>query len=139
MKKRVERLRQYMIDEVLDKLVKDQKYVLNANFLSNDVNNYSIDRIPIENPVVSQSIIDFAEYREVYEFRSRNSYGEDVMTNLQNIGFYEDFEDKIKDNNNKGILPEGITEIHCLGVGAINMADTKDCEFGCQIEIRWEE
>lgn len=134
---RVSKIRTYMFS-ILDTLLTDIDYQVNANFLSNDINNYSLDRIPVQ-PIVENWIVPTKKYREVYEFRSRNTYGQDVMENLQNIGFFEALEEKINSNNKKGVLPEieGIESIQCLNCGALSIADTQTCEFSIQIQINY--
>ena len=135
---RTYKLREYMFT-ILDTLLTDNRYQVNANFLDNEIINYSLDRVPIEQPISENWIIPTKKYREVYEFRSRNSYGQDVMTNLTNIGFFEEFEDKIYSNNKKGVLPtiEGIESIECLNAGALNIANTQDAEFSILIQINY--
>ena len=136
---KINNVRTYMF-EILDSLLSGKNYQVNANFLSNDINNYSLDRLPVTK-IVEQWIIPFKKYREVYEFRSRNSYGQDVIENLVNVGFFEAFEDIIYSNNQNKILPniDGIDSIECLNCGAINIADTQECEFSVQIQINYIE
>lgn len=134
---RIAKVRTYLFT-ILDTLLTDNKYQINANFLTNDINNYSLDRLPVDDNV-EQWIIPTKKYREVYELRSRNTYGQEVMENLTNIGFFEEFEEIINSNNNKGVLPdiEGIESIECLNVGALSIADTKTSIFAIQIQINY--
>ena len=134
---RIAKVRTYLFT-ILDTLLTDNKYQINANFLTNDVNNYSLDRLPVDDNV-EQWIIPTKKYREVYELRSRNSYGQEVMENLTNIGFFEEFEEIINSNNKKGVLPdiEGIESIECLNVGALSIADTQTSIFAIQIQINY--
>ena len=134
---RIAKVRTYLFT-ILDTLLTDNKYQINANFLTNDVNNYSLDRLPVDDNV-EQWIIPTKKYREVYELRSRNSYGQEVMENLTNIGFFEEFEEIINSNNNKGVLPdiEGIESIECLNVGALSIAETQTSIFAIQIQINY--
>lgn len=134
---RIAKVRTYLFT-ILDTLLTDNKYQINANFLTNDVNNYSLDRLPVDDNVESW-IIPIKKYREVYELRSRNSYGQEVMENLTNIGFFEEFEEIINSNNSKGILPdiEGIESIECLNVGALSIAETQSSIFAIQIQINY--
>ena len=134
---RIAKVRTYLFT-ILDTLLTDNKYQINANFLTNDINNYSLDRLPVDDNV-EQWIIPIKKYREVYELRSRNSYGQEVMENLTNIGFFEEFEEIINSNNKKGILPdiEGIESIECLNVGALSIADTQTSIFAIQIQINY--
>ena len=61
--------------------------------------------------------------------------------NLENVGFYEIFEDIINSNNEKGILPEidGIQTIECLNCGSMVNANTNTAEFDIQLQITYKE
>ena len=133
--KRISKLRQYLFD-VIDTLTTSNKYQINADMLSNDINNYSLDKIPT-NPEVEKWVIGIEKRRDVYSFRSRMAYSQDVINNLSNIGFFEDFEEKIEYNNKNKILPdiEGIEKIECLNCGTMNNADTNTAEFDIQIQV----
>lgn len=132
---RITKLRTYLLG-VIDTLLTDTKYQINANMLSADPNNYSLDKIPTE-PQVDQWITGDTIRRDVYSFRSRNNYSQDTLSNLLNIGFFENFENKINYNNKNGILPDiaGIEEIKCLNCASMNNASTNTAEFDIQIEI----
>lgn len=134
---RIEKVREYLFS-ILDEILESEDYKLNANFLDIEASNYSIDRIPVE-PVVEKWINGDMRLREVYNLRSRTVYGQDVMDNLANIGFFEKLENKINSNNTKGIRPEGMEDIKCLNVGAMNIADTNTAEFSIQIQIEYME
>lgn len=136
---RISKLRTYLFN-ILDELLNSNNYSINANFLDNNIENYSLDKIPIE-PTTEKWIIGPEIKRDVYNFRSRKTYSQDIMNNLSNIGFFETFENKIKTNNEQGILPEidGIESIKCLNCGTLNTADTNEAEFDIQIEIRYIE
>ena len=133
---RIVKLRKYLMD-VLETLT-NQKYPINADMLSNDPNNYSLDKIPTAS-VVQTWITGDEIHRDVYSFRSRREYSQDTINNLSNIGFFEGFESLIKSNNKRGILPEidGIQEIKCLNCGTLNYADTNTAEFDIQIQITY--
>lgn len=136
---RITKLRAYLIS-ILDTLLTDSKYSINANMLSADPNNYSLDKIPVNNSV-EMWITGGAIHRDVFSFRSRNNYSQDTLNNLKNIGFFEVFEKKISSNNKQGILPDidGIQEIKCLNCGSMNNASTNTAEFDIQIEIDYKE
>lgn len=133
---RITKLRQYLF-EVVNTLTSNNKQI-NANFLSNDINNYSLDKIPT-NISVNNWIIGGGKHKDVYSFRSRKPYSEDVINNLKNIGFFEDFQKLINSNNNEGVLPDidGIESIECLNSGTMNHAETKTAEFDIQIQITY--
>ena len=131
---RISKLRTYLFN-VIDTLLTDNKYQINANMLSKDINNYSLDKIPMQSEVeiwITGETIN----RDVYSFRSRNNYNQDVLNNLLNIGFFEKFERIIKTNNKEGILPviDGIQSIRCLNCGTMNNATTNTAEFDIQIQ-----
>lgn len=133
---RISKLRKYLF-EVIDKIVKGD-YQINADMLSNEIDNYSLDKIPTSS-VVEKWITGLEIHSDVFSFRSRNAYSQDTINNLQNIGFFEIFEQLINDNNNKGILPdiEGIESIQCLNQGTMISAETNTAEFDIQIQITY--
>ena len=135
---RVTKLRAYLMD-IITELI-GQYGEMNINFLSNEPNNYSLDKIPV-NPTTEQWIIGNFLKRDVYSFRSRMDYSADTMTNIENIGFYETFEKIIKQKNDNNILPdiEGIQSISCLNCGTLNRANTNTAEFDIQIEIQYRD
>lgn len=136
---RVTKLRAYLIS-IIDMLLTDTKYSINANMLSADPNNYSLDKIPVDKSV-EKWITGDEVHRDVFSFRSRNNYSQDTLNNLINIGFFEVFEKMISSNNEQGILPDidGIEEINCLNCGTMNNASTNTAEFDIQIEIDYRE
>lgn len=135
---RITKLREYLIGIVrtLNSSIKE----LNANMLSEDINCYSIDKIPVDT-AVENWIIGVVKRRDVYAFRSRVGYSIDTINNLANIGFFEKFEKVIKTNNDKGVLPniDNIESIRCLNCGTMNYADTNTAEFDIQIEITYRD
>lgn len=135
---RITKLRKYLFD-IIDDLLKNKNYQINANMLSNDINNYSLDKIPTASKV-EKWICDLEIHKDVYSFRSRMSYSQDVMNNLQNVGFFEIFESIIYSNNKKGILPEieGIESIECLNHGSMTDETTNTCEFDIQLQIKYK-
>lgn len=135
---RVTKLRTYLMS-VISELI-EQYGEMNINFLSNEPNNYSLDKIPV-NPTQEQWIIGNFLNRDVYSFRSRENYGADTMTNIENIGFFETFEKLIKQKNDNNILPDidGIQSISCLNCGSLNNANTNTAEFDIQIQIEYRE
>lgn len=135
---RITKLREYLMEIIGE--IKDSLEQVNIDFLSNEPDNYSIDKIPVA-PQINQWIIGPVLQREVYSFRSRMNYSADVISNLENIGFYELFARKIKEKNNNNELPEidGIQQISCLNAGTMARANTNTAEFDIQIEIQFRE
>ena len=135
---RVTKLRTYLFDIIQE--LNNQYEQINVNFLSNDVNNYSLDKIPTQTEV-NNWIIGNVVHREVYSFRSRMNYSADVVSNIENIGFYETFARIIKQNDDNNILPDidGIESIKCLNCGTMNNANTNTAEFDIQIQITYRD
>ena len=136
---RISKLRTYLFS-IIDTLATDKNYQINANMLSNDINNYSLDKIPTSSQV-EKWVTGLEIHRDVFSFKSRNAYSQDVINNLSNIGFFEQFESIIKSNNKKGVLPEikGIESIECLNCGTMLSSDTNTAEFDIQIQITYRE
>jgi hypothetical protein len=139
MEYRISKLREYLFT-ILDTMLNSTDYQINANMLANDINNYSLDKIPTSSTV--EKWINGTEiHRDVYSFRSRCAYSQDTINNLKNVGFFETFEKIIKSNNNKGILPniEGIQSIECLNCASMVSTETNTAEFDIQIQITYKE
>lgn len=136
---RITKLRTYLF-KIIDTLLTDNKYQINANMLSSEPNNYSLDKIPTAS-TVEEWITGTRICRDVYSFRSRVGYSQDTINNLINVGFFEIFEKIISSNNEEGILPniEGIQSIQCLNCGSMTNANTNTAEFDIQIQITYKE
>lgn len=136
---RITKLRTYLFS-IIDTLLTDNKYQINANMLSNEPNNYSLDKIPTSS-TVEEWITGSRICRDVYSFRSRVGYSQDTINNLINVGFFEIFEKLISSNNEEGILPEinGIQSIQCLNCASMTNANTNTAEFDIQLQIEYKE
>ena len=136
---RITKLRTYLFS-IIDSLSTNKNYQINADMLDNDINNYSLDKIPTSS-TVEKWVNGVVIHRDVFSFRSRKSYSQDAINNLSNIGFFENFESIIKSNNKKGVLPEikGIESIECLNSGTMLNADGNTAEFNIQLQITYRE
>ena len=134
---RVSKLREYLLN-IITEITQNNTYQINANMLSNDINNYSLDKIPTQS-TIEKWIMGIEIHRDVFSFRSRMAYSQDTINNLKNVGFFESFEEKIKNNNENKILPDidGIESIECLNCGTMNDADTNTAEFDVQLQITY--
>lgn len=137
---RISKLREYLFN-IIDGISSVERYQINANMLSNDINNYSLDKIPV-NSEVEKWIVGVVKRKDIFSFRSRMAYSQDTINNLKNIGFFEIFERVIKTNNDEGNLPDidGIESIECLNCGTmVNATDTNTAEFDIQIQVTYRE
>lgn len=135
---RISKLRNYLF-EIINTLTTNRNYQISADFLGN-VGDFSLDKIPT-NTEVEKWIIGVEIRKDIYSFRSRKSYSQDTINNLKNIGFFEEFENVIKTNNERGILPdiENIESIECLNCGTFNNQDGTEATFDIQIQITFRE
>ena len=133
---RINKLREYLFANI-NTLTASSNYQINADFLG-DIGDFSLDKIPTDT-VVESWIIGATKKRDVYSFRSRKFYSKDTINNLENIGFFEDFERVIKSNNEEGVLPDidNIESIECLNCGTLNSVDGKQATFDIQIQITY--
>lgn len=135
---RISKLRDYLFN-IINTLTSDRKYQISADFLG-VVGDFSLDKIPTESEV-EKWIIGLEIHKDIYSFRSRKAYSKDTINNLKNIGFFEEFENKIKSNNERGILPDikSIESIECLNCGTLNYEDETQATFDIQIQITYRE
>lgn len=63
---------------------------VNVEYVDEEEKNYSIESEPI-NPIVKQYMDGSSVKQFAFIFSSRESYGREVIENLSNCGFYEEF------------------------------------------------
>lgn len=116
----------------------DENSNINVDFLSNEPIQYVIEPIPVE-PII-RPYSDGGSLRQfVFQFGSREYFGADVVQNMANTEFYEEFSALIEDNNKKGVLPniDGIQSIECLSNGTINEDNTDNAKYVIQMRITY--
>lgn len=77
---------------------------VNVNYLDPDIDTYSIEEVPID-PILKKYVNGDSIRQYTFIFISREPYGADVLTNIDNSGFYEKLADEIEKNNNNEIFP----------------------------------
>ena len=136
---RISKLREYLFG-VLEEIEYNYnlKSQIGIDFLDDKVSNYSLDKIPIAS-TVEVWITGEKLCRDVFSFRSRMSFSADVLNNMNNIGFFETFEELLEEKNKNRVLPdiEGIENIQCLNCGTFNNGNSDTAEFDIQIEIQY--
>lgn len=135
---RIAKLREYLFSNIIT-LTQKSDFQINVNFLSNKIDDYSLDKMPIT-PVITKLICGVEIRRDVFAFRSRKSYSSEKIVNLNNMGFFEKFEELINSNNDKGVLPEidRIESIKCLNpFTMLSNDDETKAIFEIQIEIKY--
>ena len=136
---RATKLIEYLYDIVCD-IINDENFEIKADFLEQDINSYSIDRLPLSR-VENRWVYIGKICQDTYTFRSRFKYTSDQADQLDNIGFWETFEKTIEDKNNDRDLPDidGIEKIECLDSGSVAYAENNTCEMNIQIKITYRE
>lgn len=131
----VDKLRQYFIEHTT--LEEGFKSIL-ADFLGDDATDYTIETISIE-PVLKQYTDGSYLGQLTFQFGSREYYDDSDNQNIDNLGFYERFQQEIEENNKNGILPniEGIQSIECLSNGTIQDVENKTAKYIIQMRITY--
>jgi len=141
-----------MIDETIeeDKIKALREYFMNCpcldkdgrigvDYLGSDSVDYSIEQTPVK-PLVTK-YIDGSKLKQLaFVFASRQAWGADVINNLLNCKFYNDFESWIENNNENGVLPdiEGIESIECLTTGYAYQVSEMNARYQIQMRILYK-
>lgn len=137
---RLAKIREYLFDNIIT-LTQNSNFQINANFLSDKIDDYSLDKMPIA-PIVNKLICGVQIRRDVFSFRSRKPYSSEWLVNLNNMGFFEKFEELINSNNEKGDLPdiERVESIKCLNpFTMLSNDDGTKAVFDIQIEVKYRD
>lgn len=133
----VDKIRDYFLKNV--SLAKEFDNIL-ADFLGDEATSYTIEPIPVE-PVL-KSYSDGGSLRQyIFQFGSREFYDDSVAQNINNLGFYEKFQEEIETNNKNGVLPDvkGIQSIECLNNGTIQDVQSGTAKYVIQMRITYEK
>lgn len=113
---------------------------LNINYLGEDSTVYSIEEVPCE-PILKTYINGDTIRQFQFVFCSREPYGADIMQNLANSSFYEDFANWIEEqNNNKNfpVLSIGKSEeIKVLSPGYAFQVDVDKARYQIQLRLKY--
>lgn len=77
---------------------------INVDYLDENSNSYSIEEVPTQ-PIIKKYVNGDSIRQYDFIFCSRESYGADVLQNIDNSGFYEHFAKWLEDKTNKGDIP----------------------------------
>ena len=99
---------------------------INVNYLDSEIDSYSLEEIPC-NPIIKK-YVDGSTLRQFqFVFCSREPYGAEILQNIENSNFYENFANEIELKNSKDILPniDGIKSIEVTS-NAYTVSVTED-------------
>ena len=78
---------------------------VNVDFLPADPDTYSVEEVPSE--TIRKRYLDGSSERQfLFTFAARLNYSDEVRNNIDNSGFFEDFEDWLEECTDKEIFPE---------------------------------
>ena len=115
---------------------------LYVDFLSSEPIEYSVEAVPCER--IFKKYVDGDCMKQfLFIFASREFYGEDVNQQIENLAFYEHFEDWIYSRNQEGILPDldgrMPVSLDVLTGGYAFDADTSTARYQIQLRLLYEE
>lgn len=114
---------------------------ININFLDDEISSYSIETIPI-NPIIKRYVDGSSIRQYLFLFCSKESYGQEVLQNIQNSGFFEKFTLWIEENNKQGILPnlndgQEAIKIEVLTTGYPFQTDVDRARYQIQLKLEY--
>lgn len=78
---------------------------VNVDFLPDNPNTYSIEEIPVQ-PVIRAFVDGSSERQFVFVFASRLFYSEEIRNNIDNSGFFENFQNWLEECTENDSFPE---------------------------------
>lgn len=113
---------------------------LNVDFLPAEAASYSIEAVPVQ-PVVKRYIDGSELRRYAFVLATRAYYGEHIRSQLDNLAFFEQFEDWLGTQNRAGqrpVLDAPCTatklEVTSSGYAFAPDTDTARYQIQCQLE-----
>ena len=95
----IEAIREYISD--LDCMA---TFEINVNYLDGENDSFSIEEVPC-NPIIKKYLDGSTLRQYQFVFCGREPYGAEILQNIENSTFYEDFANEIEEKNNNDILP----------------------------------
>lgn len=114
---------------------------LNVEYLGDEATQYSIEVVPCS-PILKQYADGSMYCQYIFNFASRELYGEDAQLNIENLEFFERLEEWIAEqnvNNHLPKLPDNCTtqSINVLSSGYIMDNDTKTARYQIQCRLKY--
>ena len=95
----IESIREYIRD--LDCMA---TFEINVNYLDGENDSFSIEEVPC-NPIIKKYLDGSTLRQYQFVFCGREPYGAEILQNIENSTFYEDFANEIEEKNNNDVLP----------------------------------
>ncbi|MDV9723711.1 chloramphenicol resistance protein [Clostridioides difficile] len=116
---------------------------INVEFLGEEFTSYTLETVPSET-VIKRFVNGDSIKQFIFIFASRECYGSDVMQNIENSQFYEQFADWIYRENLSGNLPtlSGNKEAMSLEVstpGYLVQTSIDTAQYQIQLKLKYFE
>ena len=116
-----------------------ETFNINVNYLEDDYDSFSIEETPC-NPVLRRYIDGSMKKQCQFVFTSKEPYSSDVICNIDNSNFYEEFSNWIETNNKDGIFPsleEGLepTQIKVISSPYVITTDEDKAIYQVQMNL----
>jgi len=114
---------------------------VNVNYLEPNVDNYSLEEMPIE-PILKKYVNGDSIRQYAFLFTSREPYSSDVIQNIDNSGFYEKFADEIENKNDNEIFPIldanlEVIEIKVTSTGYAFAVSEDTAQYQIQLRLKY--
>lgn len=111
-----------------------------VDFLSDEIESYSIEEVPA-GPIIKRYTDGSSLRQIIFVFSSRECYGENVLQNLDNIGFYHKFSEWLEEqteNDNLPIIQNGTSQkIEALTNGYAFDTDVNKARYQIQVKLTY--
>lgn len=116
---------------------------IGVDYLDKETTNYSIEKVPC-NPIIKKYVDGSCKKQELFIFTSRESYGPDIINNLNNINFYENLVSWLEEKNRTGDLPildgkREVEKIEILTNGYAFQTDIDKARYQIQLRLIYIE
>ncbi|HII4398208.1 TPA: chloramphenicol resistance protein [Clostridium perfringens] len=116
---------------------------IGVDYLDKETTTYSIEKVPC-NPIIKKYVDGSCKKQELFIFTSRESYGPDIINNLNNINFYENFVSWLEEKNRTGDLPildgkREVEKIEILTPGYAFETDVDKARYQIQLRLIYIE
>lgn len=110
---------------------------LNIDYSGEKPIHYSIDTMPVADPVVRKYSDGGTLRQQAFAFTSTEFYSEDIIDQINACGFYEQLEEWIEIQSKKGNLPsiKGIQSMEVLSPGYLFDAEQGIARYQIQCRI----
>lgn len=135
----IEAIREFFLNSsVISKLTK-----INVDYLGVEPMEYTIDSA-VGNPLLKEYVDGGKLKQYVFNFGSREFYGPDVLQNIENNDFYDEFTTWVEEKSARKELPElpgnrEAVSMEVLTNGYLFAADDKHARYQIQLRLVYYE